>query len=284
MGMFAGIIIITLLFSFLLELRQKMGIYSINCLPACTSCIWVFIILPLGVGAPAAIVYLGNSSTDYSTLSTYIIGFVALLIMIGVSVGAIALNYIFKAIEIERKTKFVVRYMIHQLYLIAVKASEELLRQIYDQYLLNGENILNEALSKGEVVYWWPIPPKERDLFHNRILLDAEQIKNLKTLAETKKLSEIPVSKPEEKNEVKKKVKFCCQCCYDSDDEEEKSLEPNEEPVVPEAQIIREENKPKEVIDFRLLIDRIRNTNQEPETYVGGLYVQPYNAIAASNL
>ena len=125
---------------------------------------------------------------------------------------------------------------------------------------------------------------KERDLFHNRILLDAEQIKNLKTLAETKKLSEIPVSKPEEKNEVKKKVKFCCQCCYDSDDEEEKSLEPNEEPVVPEAQIIREENKPKEVIDFRLLIDRIRNTNQEPETYVGGLYVQPYNAIAASNL
>lgn len=162
MGMFAGIIIITLLFSFLLELRQKMGIYSINCLPACTSCIWVFIILPLGVGAPAAIVYLGNSSTDYSTLSTYIIGFVALLIMIGVSVGAIALNYIFKAIEIERKTKFVVRYMIHQLYLIAVKASEELLRQIYDQYLLNGENILNEALSKGEVVYWWPIPPKRK--------------------------------------------------------------------------------------------------------------------------
>ena len=222
MALLAGFISITLMFVFLLEIRKRVGIYAKNCLPLCTDCIWFFVILPLAVGAPAAVVYLGNSTANYRYLSGMIISFVSILLMVGVSVGSIVLNYVFKQMEQENKAKDCVAYMGKQLTKIAVRGGEDVLRTVYDQHQLNGENVVSEMLMKGSLVFWWEVHRKDPDIRHNRVLIYSEQYRELRDIEEktNRKANDIPVERIEKKEE-KKDVKLCCTFCYESDEEEE---------------------------------------------------------------
>eukprot|EP01022_Parablepharisma_sp_SALTPOND_P011331 TRINITY_DN1471_c0_g1_i4.p1 TRINITY_DN1471_c0_g1~~TRINITY_DN1471_c0_g1_i4.p1 ORF type:complete len:765 (+),score=64.16 TRINITY_DN1471_c0_g1_i4:10883-13177(+) len=281
-------------FLVLLELRRKIGVYSKNCLPLCTSCIWLFVLLPLLVGAPVAIIYLGTSAENYQKLSGYIITFLCIVLMIGVTVCAIVVNYVFKQMEVERKAKYCVRYLRLTLSKIAVRGSEDLLRMLYDQYRLHGESVLKEALTKGAVVFWWPIPDRDPDPKHNRLLLDSEQYQKLKAIAEKTKMKtkDIPVENTEKKKE--KPYKYFCSWCYESDEEDEDVvtvINDKKENVSKkenlEQNIIKVPTKKEEdIIDFKALIDKLKEQEETPEQdkYIAGLYVQPFNALLAGNL
>jgi len=220
-----GVFAIACLLIVILELRKKIGAYSKNCLPLCTSCFWIFVILPLLVGAPVAIYYLGTdpshtSNEDYAKVAEFLISFVCIICMIGVTVCAIIINYVFKQMEIERKAKFTMKYMKAILSKIAVRSSDDLLRLLYDNYTRYSEQVLVDALTQGSVVFWWPIPDRDPDPKHNRQLLDSEQYKKLKEIADATatKAKDIPIEKQKkEEKRDEKAERCCCEVCYESD-------------------------------------------------------------------
>jgi len=291
-----GSCLITLIIVFLLEIRKAVGIFAKNCLPLCTTCMWIFIIIPLGVAAPAAVMYMGNSNEDFANFAGIIISFLSLLMMIGVSVAAIFLNYIFAQLELEKKAAFCVKFLRSKLTTIAVRGDESILRLLYDQHQLHhGDNTLAEALEKKEFVYYIDVHEKDPDILHNKILVNKDALRKFQETAEkdNKKLSEVAAAAQkaaEEQNKVvPKNVKFCCDCCYESDEEEQ--LEPakiapplSAKEIKPEkkleAEIIREDDKPKanETVDFKCLLDRLKS-GYEPKNddFVSNTYVKPYN-------
>ncbi len=309
MGMLVGSVVISGLVVILIEIRRRVGVYAKNCLPLCTSCMWITVFLPLMVGAPVIIVYLGTSGTNYQEIASAFIGILSVDLMLGVTVSAIAVNYVFKQMDVERKAKFCVRYMRGMLSKIAVRSGEDMLRLLYDQYQLHGEDVLTETLKKGLVVFWWPVPDRDPDTRHNRILIDAAQYKKLKEIAEktNRRAKDIPVDKPEEKKEPQraKEYRIFCACCYESDGEdddpnagagiEQRDEEAARAQVVRSDQILAGENVGEQpegeenLIDFQVVLDRLKQQNEsgntvannrgDPDDYMSGLYIQPYNAL-----
>ena len=86
----------TILFLFIVEVKKKLGIYAQNCLPLTICCFWLFIFFPFLVILPAAIVYLADDNQGYANIIGTAIAGLAILFMIGVSIGAIVLNEVFK--------------------------------------------------------------------------------------------------------------------------------------------------------------------------------------------
>ncbi len=284
MAMLVGVLFVSIVFVFLLEVRKHLGVYSRNCLPLCTSCIWLFLVLPLGVGAPAAIVYLGDSTENFRYLSGIIISFISVVLMVGVSIGSIVLSYIFKQMELEQRAMYCVKYMKAQLTRIAVRSNEGLLRVMFDQYLLNGDQVLTETLLKKAFAFWWPVQETDPDILHNKVLIEADRFKALeeKAMRLGKKQNEIAVEKVEsKKDEVKKDRRLCCYCCYE-DDEESGSVRPADKRVNnPELIRPADPNAFENPVDFKYMLARLRQGGNLDDNgrIFGEVYVEPYNVV-----
>lgn len=300
MAMLVGSLLISLLFVFFLEVRKRIGVYSRNCLPLCTTCLWISIILPLGVGAPVAVVYLGNTSDDFRYLSGVIISFASVLLMIGVSIGSIVLSYVFKQMELESRATYCVKYMKAQLSKIAVRANEDLLRILFDQHQLNGEQILTETLLRKIFAFWWPVQDSDPDIYHNKVLIESERFKALEEQMVTQGKQKIDFSAEksgdEKEPEPKRKSRFCCFCCYDSDDEDSAAVSGSTtSPMSPPhggrrrqsralAELIkRPAPVSSSIIDFKYVLARLGRGGDDPvgdnNSLFGSVYVEPYNAV-----
>ena len=182
-----GVILITLYIIVLLQIRQRVGVFAKNCLPLTTSCISIFIFLPLLVGVPFAFMIVEYDSDKYQSLSSIMVGIVAIIFMLGVTLGAIIVNYLFNKYEMEKKAYFVVNWMKKTLTQVAVRSTDDLLRVLYDQYVLHGNAKVSNVMEQGTVVFWWPLPEKDPDMEHNKILLSSIKYQKLKMLTEKKK-------------------------------------------------------------------------------------------------
>lgn len=274
-----GFVFVSLFFVFMLELRKKLGVYAKNFIPLCTIFLWLFIVTPLLVGTPIVIVYLDDSVNSYKYISGSVLGFVSVMLMVGISIGAIVINYVFRQIEAENRANFCIEYLKGELTKVAVRSDAKILRILYEQYLASVENF-TEVLAKGLYVNYWSVSENDPDVFHNKVLVTKEEFEQLEQLikdTDTKEKS-VPIEKVEKAMPKKKKQKkLCCSWCYESDDEE-KEIAEEEEKI--DSSIIRESKD--DVVDFGELLRRI-NGEEEQRNFASGAYVKPFNSISLLN-
>ena len=274
MTMIIGTLFISFLFIFLLELRKKLGIYANNFLPMCTTFFWFFILVPLLVATPIAVVYLDDTNDNFKYLSGGIVGFISVMLMIGISIGAIIINYVFKQMEAEDRANFVTEYVAKKLTKIAVRSRFCTLRLLYEEFLINEEKFTT-ALYKKQCMNYWAIPEMDPDIYHNKALVTKDEYEQLSKHIEGNTLNpkDVKIEKIEDKKSKVVKKKLCCACCYESDDEDDYTHEEEKS----ECSIIREEKD--DFVDFHKLISNINE--DEDESLITKKYIKPFNAVVS---
>lgn len=225
LGIGSSIVFITAVL--FLELKSYLKQYGKIVINYGLGCCWCFIILPLVCLIPVTILY-ADDTQDLNTISSWSIGFVLFLMMIGVSSISIALNIVFKRMEYEKMAKYCCVKMRGILRKSAVRSRLEILRIIFDQVYLSGGSVVNDVLLDGTSIYFWPVDEDDPDLSVNKELVTIEELHKLEM-----KAGEIDIF--EEEKESKKEIscwQYILKICSNKDQDEQirvvEDLQPEE--------------------------------------------------------
>jgi hypothetical protein len=210
-----------------LELKSYFKQYGKIVINYGLGCCWCFIILPLVCLIPVTL-FFADDTEDLNTISSWSIGFVLFLMMIGVSSISIALNIVFKRMEYEKMAKYCCVKMRGILRKSAVRSRLEILRIIFDQVYLSGGSVVNDVLLDGTSIYFWPVDEDDPDLNVSKELVTVEELHKLEM-----KAGEIDIF--EEEKETKKEIscwQYMLKICSNKDQDEQirvvEDLEPEE--------------------------------------------------------
>ena len=221
---FSVVFILAVLF---LELKSYLKQYGKIVINYGLGCCWCFLILPLVCLIPVTL-FNADDSEDLNTISSWSIGFVLFLMMIGVSSISIALNIVFKRMEYEKMAKYCCVKMRGILRKSAVRSRLEILRIIFDQVYLSGGTVVNDVLLDGTSIYFWPVDEEDPDISVSKELVTVEELHNLEM-----KVGEIDIfeDEKERKNEISC-WKYILKICSNKDQDEQirvlEDLEPEE--------------------------------------------------------
>ena len=297
-------------FIFMLEIKKKIGIYGHNCFPITLALLWLFIFYPFLVLLPAAVVMYGDDRDTFQQILGTAMAILSILVMTGVSLGAILLNEVFKRIEYEKKAKWCVNYILAKvLKPKAVKGTRNIIRSVFDQTLTLGKEMVKDVLIQELYFSWWAIPDRDPDIRYSKVLIRKNQKNKLLAMQEKKenKRKELGVGDLDEEsgdeNEDREnnrpiKYRLCCLYCYesdesdaDADEESESDIEENYEDIIREPNMEMKQEAAFELIDFGLIL---QNAVENRGNIVGGndrgkenpymKYVDPFNIFEGENV
>ena len=136
--------------------------------------------------------------------------------MVGVSVGSIALNLLFKRLEYEKVAKYCAMKVREALIENGVKAKLVTLRSIYDNIQISGTESVKNVLNNATVFYYHDLDEKEPDLRYSKEILTVKELSKIKI----GKVADI--LKAKEKVEVKGEscFSFLKKCCIAKENED----------------------------------------------------------------
>ena len=141
---------------------------------------WIFCFIPLIVLIPVTLSST-TSETDQRSVTSWSIGTILLLFMIGVSIFSITLNLLFHRMEYEKIAKFCCLQVQEMLSEKGVKASLVNLRGIYDNFYNSSPESVTKVLEAKTVYSYQELDEKDPDLSYSKELLTLRELNKLKS-------------------------------------------------------------------------------------------------------
>ena len=211
-GLLIGTLFLVLMVEFKAVLRHFGGVF----LSYTVGCCWIFILVPFVCVVPVSL-GLASDSEELHSVTSWSIGVILILFMVGVSIGSITLNLMFKKMEYEKVAKYCCTQVQEALMEVGVKAETESLRIMYDNFQTHGKEFLEEVLESMSLYYFRDIQSRDtEDLRFGKEIVSAKELEKERKKKEKEqekeqekgKGKEIEREKNEEKAEEKKKKKI----------------------------------------------------------------------------
>ena len=174
-----GLLSCTLIILLLIELKSVLQHFGETVISYGLGCCWLFFLVPIICLIPVSLASAENAS-EVRSITSWSIGSILLLFMIGVSVGSITLNLVFKRLEYEKIAKFCCKEVRKVLLENGVKANLITLRSVYDNFKISGGNAVEKVLENATVFYYHDIEPSDPDLRFSKEILTIKEISKLK--------------------------------------------------------------------------------------------------------
>ncbi|OMJ68827.1 hypothetical protein SteCoe_33602 [Stentor coeruleus] len=243
-----GLILGMLILIFLIELKSVLRQYGDIAISYSLGCCWVFFLIPIICLIPVSLSST-ESDEDLHNITSWSVGSILLIFMIGVSAGSITLNLLFRRLEYEKIAKYCCERVRDKLTENGVKAKLVTLRSIYDNFRISGSESVEKVLVNATVYNYHELE-QDPDLRYSKEILTIKEISKLKT---TKNIPEVDVEN-KKTNKGESFVRFIRKLCS--------SIEEDEQVKVPE------ELKPEELIGISTIksgpINKIFNSIETP--------------------
>lgn len=118
----------------LIEIKKRSGPFHKFFIPAFVGICWIFVVFPFIVLIPLLAIIFNQDNSKFESLIKGSLTGSAFLLMIGVTVLAIVINVFFQKLEEEKLIKFIVRYLQKIFNQNAVKAGNDVVRRLVEQY------------------------------------------------------------------------------------------------------------------------------------------------------
>ena len=141
---------------------------------------WIFCFIPLIVLIPVTLAST-TSESDQRSVTSWSIGTILLLFMIGVSIFSITLNLLFHRMEYEKIAKFCCLQVQEMLSEKGVKASLVNLRGIYDNFYNSSPAAVSKVLEAKTVYSYQEPDEKDPDLSYSKELLTLRELNKIKS-------------------------------------------------------------------------------------------------------
>jgi len=202
----------------LVEIKKRSGPFHKFFIPAFVGICWIFVVFPFVVLIPLLAIIFNQDKNKFESLIKGTLTGSAFLLMIGVTVLAIVINVFFQKLEEEKLIKFIVRYLQKIFNQNAVKAGNDVVRRLVEQYRRTfaksgAEQFKTELIQdKFPVVPLYPPQFVPRDNYGAKLVSYETYNRLLKAFANRN------MPKPEKKklNLLEKLLK----CCSEEEEEE----------------------------------------------------------------
>jgi len=214
-----GSAMISLFIIGLVEIKKRSGPFHKFFIPAFVGICWIFVVFPFIVLIPLLAIIFNRDDSKFEYLIKGSLTGSAFLLMIGVTVLAIVVNVLFQKLEEEKLIKFIVRYLQKILIQNAVKAGNDVVRRLVEQYRRTftksgPEQFKNELIhDKFPVVPLYPPQFFPKDNFGAKLVSYETYNRFLKAFANRN------MARPE-----KKKLGFfekLLKCCSEEEEDED---------------------------------------------------------------
>jgi hypothetical protein len=169
----------TLMFLTLIELKHYLKRFGQGVTSFLLSYCWLFCFIPLVVLIPVSLSSTTNDS-DQRSVTSWSIGSVLLLFMIGVSILSITINLLLNRLEYEKIAKFCCLQVQEMLDEKGVKSSLVNLRGIYDNFFNSSAEAVEKVLLGKTVYSFRELDDKDPDLEHSKELLTVKELNKIK--------------------------------------------------------------------------------------------------------
>lgn len=173
-----GLLISTLIVLLLIELKATLRHFGESVISYTLGCCWIFLLIPFICIVPIS---LGSAESDQEIhdVTSWSIGSILLIFMLGVSVGSITLNFMFKRLENEKAAKFCCLQVQHELIDNGVKTKLGYLRTMYDNFKISGPDAVEKVLLNATVFYYKECGDKDLDLRFSKEILTVREVEKL---------------------------------------------------------------------------------------------------------
>ena len=183
--LYAGVTIIVGLFTstvlvlLLVELKSVLRHFGEVVISYTMGCCWIFLLIPFVCIVPVS---LGSArdSEELRSVTSWSIGSILLLFMVGVSVGSITLNLMFKKMEHEKIAKYCCSQVQEILKQNGVKAKLRYLRTMYDNFSVSGAGAVETVLQNGTVFFYHDLGDSQTDFRYSKEILTVNELNKKK--------------------------------------------------------------------------------------------------------
>lgn len=234
-----GLILGMLILIFLIELKSVLRQYGDIATSYSLGCCWVFFLVPVVCLIPASLSST-ESDEDIHEIASWSVGAILLIFMVGVSIGSITLNLLFRRLEYEKIAKYCCERVRDKLTENGVRAKLVTLRSVYDNFRISGSESVEKVLV-NTTVYNYRELEDDPDLRYSKEILTIKEISKLKT---TKNIPEIDV-KNKKANKGESLIQFIRKLCSSIEEDEEVK--------------VTEELKPEELVGINTIKQGTKN-------------------------
>lgn len=169
-----------LIFTFLIELKHFLKKFGETVISYILGYCWLFCFIPIIVFIPITLSST-DSSSEQRSVTSWSIGSILLLFMIGVSIVSITLNYLFHKLEYEKIAKLCCKQVQEMLTQNGVRANLINLRGIFDNFYNSSPEAVKKVLVAKTVYSYRVLDDKEPDLEYSKEILTLRELNKLKS-------------------------------------------------------------------------------------------------------
>ncbi|EAR95963.2 transmembrane protein, putative (macronuclear) [Tetrahymena thermophila SB210] len=172
--MIIGFPIVAIVFLLFYKLKQNFEGHARTAVPALVVFCWIFLYLPLAGILPSSVLYLSNDDESDVNYERLLLGFLIILLFLGIALFAIFIHLYFKRRDFEKKFLFIASKLIRKLAKVHVKSDYHVINLMYQGYISKGAEGIKEALiNLQKPVYYAEVSDKDPDPRYSKIIIDA---------------------------------------------------------------------------------------------------------------
>lgn len=210
-----GLVFVILIGVAFLELKSVLRQFGETVVSYALGCCWLFFLIPVVCLIPVSLSS-SESDEEIHSITSWSIGSILIIFMIGVSAGSITLNLLFRRLEYEKIAKYCCSQVRDKLTINGVRVKLTTLRSIYDNIKISGSETVEKVLNNA-TVYNYRELNEDPDLRYSKEILTLKEISKIKS---NKNIPEVDTNySPQNKGLTL--IKFLRKLCTNIEEEQE---------------------------------------------------------------
>ncbi|OMJ81826.1 hypothetical protein SteCoe_17650 [Stentor coeruleus] len=174
-----GLILAILILIVFIELKSVLRQFGEIVISYTLGCCWLFFLIPIVCLIPVSLSS-SQSNNDIHSITSWSVGSILLIFMVGVSAGSITLNLLFRRLEYEKIAKYCCEQVRDRLTENGVRIKLVTLRSIYDNFRNSGAESVEKVLVNATVYNYHELD-KDPDLRYSKEILTLKEISKLRS-------------------------------------------------------------------------------------------------------